>query len=160
VLANNLHPDGISVAAAARLLGVSRQAIEQRVETRMATIPGTSPRLLSRSLVANEVATRLREARKRVENLERSAKDLAITHAPGAVAAHDLDPITEPGAAHDHVSSLAELQRELEVERTGRALAEQRINSLRQDLRRANFAIDALKPQPDFDPDRPISFSQ
>jgi hypothetical protein len=102
----------------------------------------------------------LREARKRVENLERSAKDLAITHAPGAVAAQDLDPITEPGAAHDHVSSLAELQRELEVERTGRALAEQRINSLRQDLRRANFAIDALKPQPDFDPDRPISFSQ
>ena len=61
---------------------------------------------------------------------------------------------TEPGAAHDPVSSLAELQRELEVERTGRALAEQRINSLRQDLRRANFAIDALKPQPDFDPDR------
>lgn len=146
VAGNTLHTDAITVGEAAHLLGLTRQAVEGRIKKQQfSSVPGTPTRVLT-SEVRSLLAERLEDAERRVSRLLPGAIELGIRRA-GTTAS------TETPAREPHDDQRFE---EFLEEKTGRALAEQRITQLETDMRRMKQAIAALTPDPDVSVDVPV----
>ena len=125
---------GVRLGRAAELLGVSRPTIEQLVrDGRLKRLEGTSPATVDTDDVLREMVRSRHEAVARVARLDAAMRTLTGS---------DGNP-TPPA---DAVSTHGTLTDELARERTGRALAEARIDELKEQLRRVTAAARALLP--------------
>jgi hypothetical protein len=150
--AKPLPSTGITVREAAEALGVTRQALEERIKKgRLVPLAGSNPIALNRTVIESEIRERLAEARSHLAALERGASSLAVEAAEIPLQAI-ANPARDQSAAPQS-GELVRLRAALAEAETGRALAEAKIDELIRDVRRLNNAVDALKPQPDFDPD-------
>lgn len=142
---NALHTTAITVGEAAHLLALTRQAVEGRIKNQQfSPVPGTPARVLT-SEVRSLLAERLREAEQRVSRLLPGAVELGLRTA-------DTTASASPTARQPDAGQPSE---ELLEEKTGRALAEQRITQLETEMRRMKQAIAALTPDPDVSIDVP-----
>lgn len=124
---------------------LTRQAIEGRIKNQKFSPVAGTPALVLTSEVQSLLTERLEEAERMVSRLLSGAVELDIRVADASTDAGP--PMT---TQHDpHTSE------QLLEERTGRALAEQRITQLETDMRRMKQAIAALTPDPDVSIDVP-----
>jgi len=160
-----LSTRGFTVAEAAELLGLTPQAVRNRSYTR---IPGVRPALLAEAEIVADLEVRARRLESELEALRATAKRLAVeVELVGPSGDRGADArATGPSPSALATTELLDqdskvLQEKLEAERTGRAVAEGRIDSLKEDLRRANATIAGLletiglaQARPDLDMDR------
>jgi hypothetical protein len=130
-----------TLAEAARILGCSRPTVDTRIaDGALETIPGSSPARVSLDSLGRELERLISEEQQKLERLHQAAAELGVLG--GEQKRSTADPLSQ---------RILELAQQLQQERVGRAAAEVRIDQLKADLRRANAAIDALKPDPDAD---------
>lgn len=125
-----------TVAEACRLLGESRPTVKARVAAgELATLGDERPLRLERDGLV------------RLLTAQRSALTRALLRVDAALAEAGAAPPLPTGTGPSTGDGA------LAMERTGRALAEARIEELKDALRRTSAAVHALLPNPDADAD-------
>jgi hypothetical protein len=132
-------PASLTLAEASQLLRCSRPTVEQRIrEGRLVRVDGTSPTRVDAGSVIRELERLIVQTTTELHGLM-TARDQLMAGEQGTERLIETQQLADHGG----------LVRELESERTGRALAEARIDQLKADLNRANLAIQALLVDPD-----------
>jgi predicted RNase H-like nuclease (RuvC/YqgF family) len=140
---------GFTVDEAARLLDISRQGVNPLFDTKFPLIADARPKRAGRNAVEEAHRHKVRELEESLKRLRAAATELNVD----ATEATALPPRDNGTTRRERElqDQIEKLRSEFEAERIGRAVAEARIDTLKQQLRQANRAIDALKPAPDAD---------
>lgn len=146
---NIAEPVSFSLPEAARLLGVTTQAIEKQIKREELRLVGESRRVQAAEVVA-AVHLRHRDLTTDLEVLRLEARRFGIA----------LEPPNGDSRAEPYAQAVlrrlaflesqnVQLGADLEAERTGRAVAEAKIDELRDRLDRTRRALRAFEVEPD-----------
>jgi len=146
-------PSDFTVAATARLLGISRQAVERKIGTTFHVVAGFHTVRLDGAEVLAAHRRSYHDLQAKVLALTNAGVELGVQSSAqpvattaGALTVEEPEPSSDLGnLLRGTLERLSEAEERIGVERAGRAVAEARIDELTRDLKRANAAIDRLQ---------------